>query len=47
MENLNNTQTSNVFDDCVKLKEISVYNWGSFNGIHTIHINPEGTLITG
>lgn len=33
--------------DQVKLKEISVYNWGSFNGLHTIHIDPDGTLITG
>lgn len=31
----------------VRLKEITVYNWGSFNGIHTMHIDVNGTLITG
>jgi uncharacterized protein YPO0396 len=31
----------------IKLAEISVFNWGSFNGLHTARIDPEGTLITG
>ncbi|GGZ99316.1 hypothetical protein DC083_09125 [Ignatzschineria ureiclastica] len=31
----------------VLLTELSVCNWGSFTGIHTAHINPGGTLITG
>ncbi|WP_066017542.1 ATP-binding protein [Endozoicomonas atrinae] len=31
----------------IRLAEISVYNWGSFNQLHTGSINPDGTLITG
>ncbi|MGH8548115.1 MAG: ATP-binding protein, partial [Methylococcales bacterium] len=31
----------------IKLRELSVYNWGSFHGLHTARIDPEGTLITG
>lgn len=31
----------------IRLSEISVFNWGSFHGLHTVKINPEGTLITG
>lgn len=31
----------------LRLSELSVSNWGSFEGIHTAHIDPEGTLITG
>jgi len=31
----------------IRLAELSVYNWGSFNGLHTAHIHPDGTLITG
>jgi len=31
----------------IRLAEISVFNWGSFHGLHTVSINPEGTLITG
>lgn len=34
-------------DSQVKLKSVSVFNWGSFNGLHTLNINPDGTLITG
>ena len=30
-----------------RLTELSVCNWGSFDGIHTAHIDAEGTLITG
>lgn len=33
--------------DQIKLASLTVYNWGSFNGLHTININPDGTLITG
>ena len=31
----------------IKLREISMFNWGSFAGLHTAHIDPNGTLITG
>ncbi len=32
----------------IRLKELSVYNWGSFsNAIHTAEFHPKGTLITG
>ncbi len=31
----------------IRLAELSVYNWGSFDGLHTASIDPEGTLITG
>ena len=31
----------------VRLAELSVYNWGSFHNLHTAHIHPEGSLITG
>ena len=31
----------------IRLAEISVYNWGSFHGLHTGAIHPDGTLITG
>lgn len=31
----------------IKLRELSVFNWGSFNGLHTARIDPHGTLITG
>lgn len=31
----------------IKLREISLFNWGSFAGLHTAHIDPNGTLITG
>lgn len=31
----------------IRLQEISVYNWGSFHGLHTGSIHPDGTLITG
>ena len=33
--------------DQIKLSKLSVYNWGSFNGGHTINIDGVGTLITG
>ena len=31
----------------IRLTELSVYNWGSFNGLHSARIDPQGTLITG
>ena len=31
----------------VRLSELSVYNWGSFHGLHSARIDPEGTLVTG
>ncbi|OOR99509.1 hypothetical protein B0186_07785 [Canicola haemoglobinophilus] len=31
----------------IRLAELSVYNWGSFNGLHSARIDPQGTLITG
>lgn len=31
----------------IRLAELSVFNWGSFNGLHTAVIDPQGTLVTG
>ncbi len=31
----------------IRLAELSVFNWGSFNGLHSARIDPMGTLITG
>ncbi|NWB90259.1 ATP-binding protein [Pseudomonas agarici] len=31
----------------IRLAELSVFNWGSFHGLHTAKIDPDGTLITG
>lgn len=31
----------------IRLVELSVYNWGSFNGLHTANVDPQGTLVTG
>ncbi len=31
----------------IRLGELSVYNWGSFHGLHTARIDPKGTLVTG
>jgi len=31
----------------IRLSELSVYNWGSFHGLHSARIDPEGTLVTG
>ncbi|MCR5084528.1 MAG: AAA family ATPase [Succinivibrionaceae bacterium] len=33
--------------DQVRLKSISVCNWGTFDGLYTVDIDPEGTMITG
>lgn len=31
----------------IRLSQLSVYNWGSFHGLHQARIDPVGTLITG
>ncbi|PID62755.1 MAG: hypothetical protein CR974_03155 [Gammaproteobacteria bacterium] len=31
----------------IRLAELSVFNWGSFHGLHTAHFDEQGTLITG
>ncbi|MEO1830718.1 MAG: ATP-binding protein [Pseudomonas sp.] len=31
----------------IRLSELTVYNWGSFDGLHSASIDPYGTLITG
>ena len=31
----------------IRLAKLSVYNWGSFHGLHTAAIDPDGTLVTG
>ena len=31
----------------IRLAELSVFNWGPFNALHTVRIDPLGTLITG
>ena len=31
----------------IRLEALSVYNWGSFNGLHSARIDPSGTLVTG
>lgn len=31
----------------IRLAKLSVFNWGSFHGLHTANIDVEGTLITG
>jgi len=31
----------------IRLAELSVFNWGSFHGLHSAHIDKHGTLITG
>jgi uncharacterized protein YPO0396 len=31
----------------IRLAELSVYNWGSFHGLHSALIDPHGTLVTG
>lgn len=31
----------------IRLAELTVYNWGSFHGLHSAMINPHGTLVTG
>lgn len=31
----------------IRLAQLSVFNWGSFHGLHTARIDPDGTLVTG
>lgn len=31
----------------IRLSELSLFNWGSFHGLRTVRIQPEGTLFTG
>lgn len=31
----------------IRLAELSVFNWGAFSALHTVRIDPWGTLITG
>lgn len=31
----------------IRLSELSVFNWGSFHGLHTAGIDAQGTLVTG
>lgn len=31
----------------IRLAELTVYNWGSFHGLHSAMVNPHGTLVTG
>lgn len=31
----------------IKLHQLAVFNWGSFNGLHIAHIDEKGSLITG
>jgi len=39
---------NNLFDSGqIRLSALSLFNWGSFNGLHTATIDPDGTLITG
>ena len=40
-------QAKLVPDNQIRLSRLSVYNWGSFNGLHSASIDPEGTLVTG
>ena len=39
--------TELAFTQQIKLAEISAFNWGSFDGLHTARVDPDGTLITG
>ncbi|MBL1276299.1 MAG: AAA family ATPase [Ectothiorhodospiraceae bacterium] len=44
---MNNRATELFTCGQIRLAELSVCNWGSFHGLHTARIDPEGTLITG
>lgn len=40
--------TADLFPEgSIRLAEISVFDWGTFNGLHTGKIDPQGTLISG
>ena len=41
------TRADLFFQGQIRLAELSVYNWGSFHGLHTASIDPHGTLVTG
>ncbi len=42
------SNTNNLFPiGQIRLSRLSVYNWGSFHGLHSASIDPVGTLITG
>lgn len=38
---------ADIYGEPVRLARITLCNWGSFDGIHTAEISPNGTLITG
>ncbi|WP_386688592.1 ATP-binding protein [Lonepinella sp. MS14437] len=43
----NTTQNTLFVQSQIRLAELSVFNWGSFHGLHNARIDPQGTLITG
>ena len=48
MSEITNTNLSELFSTGqIRLAELSVYNWGSFHGLHTATFDPDGTLVTG
>lgn len=48
MSEMTNTNLSELFSTGqIRLAELSVYNWGSFHGLHTATFDPDGTLVTG
>ena len=48
MKNKRFTHIHSLFDNGqIRLAELSVFNWGSFHGLHTAKIDPHGTLVTG
>ncbi len=48
MMNTNTDNTTSLFQvGQIRLAELSVFNWGSFNGQHTARIDAYGTLLTG
>ncbi len=42
-----NTSLGLVPQSQIRLAKLSLFNWGSFHGLHHANIDPEGTLITG
>jgi len=48
-KSLNDSVTSNGLFSVgqIRLAELSVFNWGSFDGLHTANIDAFGTLVTG
>ncbi|WP_019674154.1 ATP-binding protein [Psychrobacter lutiphocae] len=46
--NISNTSNLNLVPQSqIRLAKLSLFNWGSFHGLHHANIDPEGTLITG